>query len=182
MAQILKMRRKPGRKARRSGRFGRSYGFVAFGLVALFGAAHQSQAWMPAGLAVLQPPEPAPHALQAPHVARFGVCGAGPRIDCVVDGDTFYIDGVKVRVADINTPEIGQPRCAREAELGARAARRFRELLNAGPVQLRPVERDEDRYGRKLRTVHGGGRSLGQILVGEGLAERWTGRKGDWCA
>jgi endonuclease YncB( thermonuclease family) len=32
-----------------------------------------------------------------------------------------------------------------------------------------------------LRTVTRGGKSLGEILVAEGLAERWSGKRGDWC-
>lgn len=112
---------------------------------------------------------------------HFSVCAGGPRIDCVVDGDTFYLDGVKIRVADIDTPETGQPKCRQEAQLGARATLRFQQLLNDGPIELATIERDADRYGRKLRTVHGGGRSLGDVLVAEGLAHRWIGRKQSWC-
>src|SRR5437762_4160411 len=41
--------------------------------------------------------------------------------------------------------------------------------------------RDEDRYGRKLRTVERNGRSLGEILIAEGLARRWGGARHSWC-
>jgi endonuclease YncB( thermonuclease family) len=44
-----------------------------------------------------------------------------------------------------------------------------------------PIERDADRYGRKLRVVTRNGRSLGDILVAEGLARRWDGRRRSWC-
>ncbi len=54
-------------------------------------------------------------------------------------------------------------------------------LLNAGAFTLEREGRDEDRYGRKLRAVKRRGRSLGEVLVAEGLAERWTGRRRDWC-
>lgn len=54
-------------------------------------------------------------------------------------------------------------------------------LLNAGGFSLGPVDRDEDRYGRKLRIVTRQGESLGMTLVDEGLAERWGGRRGNWC-
>jgi hypothetical protein len=59
----------------------------------------------------------------------FPVCAGTVRITCVVDGDTFWLDEVKYRVADINTPEIGQPQCAREATLGREATSRFAQLL-----------------------------------------------------
>jgi micrococcal nuclease len=111
----------------------------------------------------------------------FLICGSGRRVSCVVDGDTFWLDGVKIRIADINTPEVISPGCAAEAALGRQATTRPAELLNAGPFELSPADRDEDRYGRKLRIVERGGRSIGDALVNEGLAHRWEGYQQDWC-
>ncbi|MGX9394051.1 thermonuclease family protein (plasmid) [Nitrobacteraceae bacterium UC4446_H13] len=113
--------------------------------------------------------------------ANFSICGAGRRIDCVVDGDTFWHRGEKIRIADIDAPELSPPRCEREAELGEAAKRRLQVLLNSGPFTLATVERDHDRYGRKLRTVSRGGRSLGDIMIAEGLARRWGGPRLGWC-
>src|SRR4051812_11495705 len=80
----------------------------------------------------------------------------------VIDGDTFDYGGVRVRIADIDPPEV-HGRCAYESELAARATARTRTLLAAGPFELHPLPdgRDEDRYGRKLRIVTQGGQSLG---------------------
>ena len=36
-------------------------------------------------------------------------------------------------------------------------------------------------YGRKLRQITRGGTSLGEVLVAEGLAERWIGYRRNWC-
>lgn len=113
--------------------------------------------------------------------ARFGPCAGPVRIDCVVDGDTFWYGGEKIRIADINTPEVSRPDCPAEAALGARATRRLTALLNAGPFTLEPTDRATDRYGRSLRVVTRGGESLGETLVDEGLAERWRGYRGGWC-
>lgn len=115
--------------------------------------------------------------------ARFAPCAGAGRDTCVVDGDTFWIDGLKVRMADIDAPEVSHPRCAREASLGHAATRRLTDLLNAGPFALvRPEsERDRDRYGRALRVVTRRGESLGAVLAGEGLAQPWHGRHGLWC-
>jgi endonuclease YncB( thermonuclease family) len=113
--------------------------------------------------------------------ARFGPCEGPPRVTCVVDGDTFWYRGDKIRIADINTPEVSEPGCAAEARLGARATRRLTELLNAGPFSLEPIDRETDRYGRTLRVVTRGGESLGAVLEGEGLAEHWQGHRRDWC-
>jgi endonuclease YncB( thermonuclease family) len=115
-------------------------------------------------------------------LGTFGYCHTGGGQNCVVDGDTFWMDGVKIRVADIDAPETHPPRCASEADLGNRATNRLHELLNAGPLELRSLpDRDEDRYGRKLRIVERNGQSLGDILVSEGLARTWTGRREPWC-
>ncbi len=113
--------------------------------------------------------------------ARFEICSGGVRIDCVVDGDTFWYRGEKIRIADINTPETSEPECAEEARLGRRATLRLQALLTAGPVTLEARGRDRDTYGRLLRTVTRGGESLGLELVDEGLAEEWQGYRGSWC-
>ncbi len=101
----------------------------------------------------------------------------------VVDGDTFDQGDVRIRIADIDTPEIFSPQCAAEEALGQRARVRLEALLAAGPYSLapNPDSRDEDRYGRKLRIVTRDGNSLGQMLVAEGVGRRWTGRRLGWC-
>jgi endonuclease YncB( thermonuclease family) len=113
--------------------------------------------------------------------ATFPFCGEGRRITCVVDGDTFWLSRVKIRIADIDTPELSPPRCEAERIKGEAAKSRLRDLLNAGPFSLVAGWRDEDRYGRKLRSVTRNGRSIGEILVAEGLARRWDGARHPWC-
>lgn len=113
--------------------------------------------------------------------ARFAPCGSGRRVTCVVDGDTFWLAGAKIRIADIDAPEIFSPGCPAEAALGRRATRRLQALLNAGPITLVPIDRDRDRYGRQLRVVERDGVSLGAMLVREGLAHRWGGPQRRWC-
>jgi endonuclease YncB( thermonuclease family) len=113
----------------------------------------------------------------------FGKCHSGGGLNCVVDGDTFWIDGEKVRIADIDTPETHPARCAEEARLGNAATDRLQVLLNAGAFELQPINRDTDRYGRKLRIVVRNGQSLGGVLVSEGLARNYEGgRRDGWCA
>ena len=112
---------------------------------------------------------------------RFELCGMTRRT-CVVDGDTFWLEGEKIRIADIDTPEISEPKCDAEYQLGMKATHRLRDLLNEGAFEVRPIgNRDEDRFGRKLRVVVRGGQSLGDQLVSEGLARTWTGRRQPWC-
>jgi micrococcal nuclease len=114
--------------------------------------------------------------------AYYPICGSPPHSNCVIDGDTFYHGRQSIRVADIDTPETRGAKCSYEANLGQRATRRFQQLLSEGPFELHGWgSRDEDRYGRKLRVVVRNGRSLGDILVAEGLARTWTGRREPWC-
>ena len=113
--------------------------------------------------------------------AFFSLCKSGGGTNCVVDGDTIWYRGTKIRIADIDTPETHQSRCAAEAERGAAATRRLHQLVNAGPFTLQSIDRDEDRYGRKLRIITRGGESLGEILVEEGLARYYEGGRRSWC-
>lgn len=53
----------------------------------------------------------APAATSDSHSARFSICSGSPRTNCVVDGDTFWFRGQKIRIADIDTPELSPPRC-----------------------------------------------------------------------
>ncbi|MBN9471077.1 MAG: thermonuclease family protein [Bosea sp.] len=111
----------------------------------------------------------------------FRICGRGAG-DCVVDGDTFWYRAEKIRIADIDAPETEQAKCSSERALGDRAKHRLAELLSEAPFSLEGYgSRDRDRYGRLLRVVYQNGRSVGQILVAEGLARPWHGRRRPWC-
>lgn len=113
----------------------------------------------------------------------FSRCHTGGGVNCVVDGDTFWMNGEKIRIADIDTPETHPSRCAEEARLGNAATDRLQSLLNQGGFDLKAINRDTDRYGRKLRIVERNGASIGGVLVIEGLARPYRGgyREG-WCA
>ena len=129
-----------------------------------------------ASVASAQPSSSASSASEA-----FSICGSGQRITCVVDGDTFWFRGEKIRIADIDTPELSPPRCEREHERGLAAKQRLLDILNSGPLSFKTTARDEDRFGRKLRIVYRDRRSVGDILVAEGLARKWEGSRRSWC-
>ncbi len=114
---------------------------------------------------------------------NFSLCSGPVRITCVVDGDTIWYQGTKIRIADLDTPEVSNPGCANEAAMGRKATRRLQALLNEGPFTLEPNPdgRSEDRFGRRLMLITRGGESLGAVLVDEGLAEEWGGPRRDWC-
>ncbi len=86
--------------------------------------------------------------LAAPNLPAtvFEKCTGAHRIACVIDGDTLWIDGTKIRIADIDAPEISEPKCASELALGNRATERLIELVNQGPFEIRAWPgRDKDR-------------------------------------
>lgn len=113
--------------------------------------------------------------------ARFGPCYGRSGDNCTIDGDSIIYAGRQIRIADIDTPEIGHPTCPGERALGQAAEDRLRDLLNAGSFSLEPADRTHDRYGRELWTITRGGRSLGETLIAEGLAHPWVGHKLPWC-
>ncbi|MET1112281.1 MAG: thermonuclease family protein [Allosphingosinicella sp.] len=131
--------------------------------------------------ALLEAQEGPPPRIEAPSRAEQRPVRADGPVR-VIDGDTFLHAGERIRIADIDTPEV-HGRCPYETALAARATARMRQLLAQGDFQLNPLPsgRDRDRYGRQLRIVTRSGRSLGDVLVAEGLARTWTGRREPWC-
>ena len=98
----------------------------------------------------------------------------GARAHCVVDGDTLWWQGEKIRIAAIDTPEMNG-RCPAERAQARAARARLVQLLNAGPVRFRRV--GVDRYGRTLADFG----AVSQTLLDEGLAQRWPRPRG-WCS
>ena len=112
-------------------------------------------------------------------VRPMPLCGGGRRISCVVDGDTFWVSGEKVRLEGIDAPEI-KGACAHERDLAQRATRRLSEILSGQNFAL---ERSgTDRFGRTLARAKTPIGEAGEILVREGLARPWRGRKEQWCS
>ncbi|KAA0686381.1 hypothetical protein DTW90_34365 [Neorhizobium sp. P12A] len=125
-------------------------------------------------------PRPSPTPAPATASESFGFCGDGPHFNCVVDGDTFWVRGVKIRIADIDTPEINPPACPEAKNRGTAAKLRLLALLNDGAFTLQAGSSEVDKDGLKFRTIYRQGRSIGMQMVSEGLAQP-SGSHKPWC-
>jgi micrococcal nuclease len=102
-----------------------------------------------------------------------------PRNLCVIDGDTVWILGPdrsiteKVRLQNVNAPELRRPRSRRELNRAVAATEFLRERVErARSATIR--RRGKDRYGRTLARIAIDGSDLGRLLVRAGHAKRWT--------
>ncbi|PST22039.1 thermonuclease family protein [Mesorhizobium plurifarium] len=101
--------------------------------------------------------------------------------NCVLDGDTFLFNGQRILIADIDAPETRRAKCDEERSRGSYAKARLRELLNAGDFTLVASDSAAGDEPGKRRLVVRNGRSLGDILISEGLARKRNGRPQSWC-
>lgn len=102
--------------------------------------------------------------------------------NCVVDGDTFWYGRQKVEIADIRAPRIKQAKCDNERKLGSLAKKRLWEILNAGDVRLAAAGDGKIAASSAgVRVMVGDGRSVGTMLVSEGLALPSADAKQGWC-
>ncbi|TIX89581.1 hypothetical protein [Rhizobium sp. P44RR-XXIV] len=133
---------------------------------------------MPVSKTPIERPSPAPRAQSG---GRFVLCGGGSGTNCVVDGNTFWQDGVRIQLADVDVPDVGAARCPSERQKAVAAKLRLQAILNDGTFVLSGSNRGDDQNGGKLRIAMRAGRSIGDQLVSEGLARRWNGQAPSWC-
>lgn len=121
----------------------------------------------------------------------FSAAAVPATVDYVLDGDTFaarvLLDEdititVRVRLADVDTPEING-KCEHEIEMALRARDRLAELLPVGTmVGLRDVT--DDKYLGRIdaRVFTSDGRDVSRILINEKLGRPYDGgRRDSWC-
>ncbi|HRO33662.1 MAG TPA: hypothetical protein PLQ03_09660 [Brevundimonas sp.] len=104
----------------------------------------------------------------------------------VLDGDTVIVDGVLVRLADVDAPELGPwAKCWAEAALAGHARLEAQTLLLDGVVRgdrwkVVPISTADDDGRVRGRIISEDGRDLSDSLVVSGYAARTSGTW-DWC-
>lgn len=103
----------------------------------------------------------------------------------VIDGDTIHYNREKIRIANIDTPEITHAKCDAELKKGLDAKAALKGLIDGEFFRIDRGDpktgRLTDRYGRTLALISVNGRDVGEILIERKLARRWTGRRHPWC-
>ena len=103
------------------------------------------------------------------------------------DGDTCYvmIDGnkAKIRLLELDTPEISKPKCEAELELGLEARDYLNNLIaNASLVEIK-TEYEKDYFGRTLAHLIIDGEDASAKIRSNNLGAIYErGNKKDWCS
>lgn len=120
-----------------------------------------------------------PQLAAAVGLARGGDC----TLVSVHDGDTIRCDGEKIRLANIDAPELeGSPRCDQlsfgknpswcDYQLAMKSRDALDDFLDAGPMKIKRL--GTDRYGRTLARINVDGNDAGAHLISLGLARTWV--------
>ena len=103
------------------------------------------------------------------------------------DGDTCYvmIDGTKakIRLLELDTPEISKPKCEAELELGLEARDYLNNLIaNASSVEIK-TDYEKDYFGRTLAHLIIDGEDASAKIRSNNLGVIYErGNKKDWCS
>ena len=118
-------------------------------------------------------------AADAAAAVKFGQCYNSDGSNCVLDGDTIYVDHQRVQLAGIEAPEIIAAHCREEKDRGIAAAVGLSDLLQSGNVTVSPPFLDE--YDRVVRKVAVNGRDVSGWMFNHSLVRGFTGEKQNWC-
>ena len=100
---------------------------------------------------------------------QFSQCYNAQGPNCVLDGDTIYVDNQRVEVAGIDAPSIADAKCDAEHDRGIAAATELAMILNSGPVTLGEPFRDS-LTGRTVRKVEVKGRDVAPRMIADDVA------------
>lgn len=113
---------------------------------------------------------------------KFYFCGTSGLDNCVMSGDTFWYKKTKIVLADISAPKTEGAGCRQERDRGFAAKVRLKDLLSSGHFDLETLKAEASGNAPGvMRVATRDGRSLGSILVSEGLAKPRMARQQSWC-
>lgn len=110
----------------------------------------------------------------------FAFCGRSGLNNCVADGNTFWMKGVKMQLAGIEVPQIDRARCMEERQRGFVAKVRLRDMLNAGTFDVASSAAAGGQAMERKRLSRSGV-SFADQLVREGLAHPASAKNQSWC-
>ena len=103
------------------------------------------------------------------------------------DGDTCYVmlngANTKIRLLELDTPEISKPKCEAELELGLKARDYLNNLIdNAATIEFK-TDYAEDYFGRILSYLIIDGEDVSANIVSKNLGVVYDrDNKTDWCS
>ena len=100
----------------------------------------------------------------------------------VIDGDTVHRGAERYLLLGLDAAEIHHAQCDAERRLGELTKKRLQDLMGSSRVELKtgqPAKRDK--YGRLLVHLLVDGEDAACILIREGYARPWRGRRENWC-
>lgn len=125
--------------------------------------------------------------MRAMRIVASAIClillsgAASPRLT-VIDGDTLRLGRERLRIENLDAPDIGaHARCDLERARG-NAARAYAQRLVSRTIwfEIVPTGR-RDRYGRLVVRVLFDGQDFGNAMIEAGHGRAWRGRSSDWC-
>lgn len=111
----------------------------------------------------------------------------------VADGDTVEFNApwllpelgnhISVRIFGIDTPEkTAYAKCPTERAFGLKASEYTKKLIKEAKVIEVSVKGFDKYGGRILGNIYVDGKSIGDLLISNGLAKPYSGnKKPDWC-
>lgn len=94
----------------------------------------------------------------------------------IVDGDTFDLNGVRIRLNGIDAPEYGQKCGSRDC--GVEALEALDKLIHSGPIDCHSM--GDDGYGRVIGKCSVAGQDIGAKLVSDGFAYAFVKYSADY--
>jgi endonuclease YncB( thermonuclease family) len=110
---------------------------------------------------------------------RFGSCDNEGGANCVIDGDTIRIAGVRTEIAGLSAPSIETPGCPEEQQRGIEAANRLIQILNSGKVTSIDAREADGQWRRKVEVD---GQDVAATMIGAHVARAYRGGHINWCS